>query len=210
MKLKKNIGFINILFLIFFYICIFLILSFSKSTVLDIFVYVIVSLYFLLFQYNIYYENEYLYFKKNFSNPNSLKDNPVKISDIVSYSENIPYFIFNGWCLSTKNIKLKLKNNKNYIFSVKNQNEIKMILEKNNIPLVSKYSLKNIIETSILVLISLIISSTYIYRLFTNNTSQILYYCILSFINTVFWIFSLIYGMLKERNQKKISDKGQN
>ena len=135
MKLKRTVNFRFLFVALVFCFDVFLILPILPES-LKFLPTVIVICWILrfIFDYGIYYENSYLYLKRGRGKISHQKDNPIIVQDVESFYVNNPCFILNGWCFSSKNITLVLKNNKSFTFSVKENDKICDYLLENNVP----------------------------------------------------------------------------
>ena len=151
----------------------------------------------------IHLQNSYLYLKNNKEEPNSLKDIPIKPTDISGYMLNNPFPKLSKWCDSSKNITLFLNNGKYIILSAKDQELFLMKwLKENYIREESRVSKRGIIETGIITILSLCIFLFYLllYKNDALNNSDFLYLIT----STVCLAYNLIYiitGLVLKRRE---------
>ena len=151
----------------------------------------------------IHLQNSYLYLKNNKEEPNSLKDIPIKPTDISGYMLNNPFPKFSKWCDSSKNITLFLNNGKYIILSAKDQELFLMKwLKENYIREETRTSKRGIIETGIITILSLCIFLFYLllYKNDTLKNSDFLYLIT----STVCLAYNLIYiitGLVLKRRE---------
>lgn len=158
---------------------------------------IVFGLLFVLLSYYyscVFFENSYLYLtnKKKIS---PINDSHIKIEDVIGYSINNPFPIFNRWCKSSKNLTLYLSNGKQKILSVKEQSILIDWLTQNNINYRFISSWKNIfchIVCTILNLISIVI---YLYKINTKYTDLHFGLFLISILCCIYWIFYCISGL---------------
>ena len=208
MLLKRNIDFRNCISLFFNYVTCFIISFFflenDSFLVPSVCIFISITLLFFSLFYSIWYSNSYFYLKHNRSKINPLKDNPIKISDIQGYRLDNPFFMFSGWCFSSKNITIYLKTANPVIFAVKEQKDIVNTLKENKIPEYKNGKIKGKVSNSLIFVISLLISILICFKtknMKSNNSNIFVLIC--SFMTSFYWLINLIIGFVIINKQNK-------
>lgn len=200
MKLKRAVdakNVIGILFSLLFISLVINLINLKYKLGLNIILILAIIIYSSIFERRIYFENSYLYIKRRNvkERPNSLKDNHIKLSDILGYSLNNPFLQLSDFCLSEKNITLYLKNSKPICFAVNEQEEIIKTLQENNISQQIPDKPKGLVKLIIVTVLSLAISVFYFIAMKKNQMKDSILVFTLSVLISVYFLYKLIYGI---------------